>query len=326
MRTEGNALRIDSIAPTPLICGMMISVMTRSVGLRASSASASTALSAVRTEYPARSSTYFTESRTSGSSSTTKMLGIFASHHRCRDIADHFAASDNREKYSKCGSYADFRFNGDASTEALYDAMDHGKPQTRALSNRPRGKEWLKYALNGSRVHSPSRVANPEFNVGLRHGAYIGMLLISQANRQHAFRALHRLVGIGAQVHQQVRCERGVGSHEWKRLIDFRPYLDGRRGKHGKQVQRLGHHLSQVDQRELRIAELAAECQNLPNDILRTAGGRKHSLKIRAWSAGARQILQCCVGIKNDGNQHVVDFMSYTARERAHCLQPLTMS
>src|ERR1700691_5701790 len=169
MRTEGNALRIDSIAPTPLICGMMISVMTRSVGLRASSASASTALSAVRTEYPARSSTYFTASRTSGSSSTTKMFCIFTSHHRCRQIADHFEASDRREKYSKRGPHANFRFDRDASTETLHDAMDHRKPQTCALSNRPRGKERLEYSLNGRRVHSPSRVANPEFDPRLRY-------------------------------------------------------------------------------------------------------------------------------------------------------------
>src|ERR1700678_1722357 len=132
MRTEGNALRIDSMTSTPLICGMMISVMTRSVGLRASSASASIALSAVRTEYPARSSTYFTESRTSGSSSTTKICCIFTSHHRHREIVNHFEARDRREKYSKRGPHAEFRFNRDASTETLYDAMDDGKAQTRA--------------------------------------------------------------------------------------------------------------------------------------------------------------------------------------------------
>src|SRR5580693_5323126 len=130
MRTDGNALRIDSIASTPLICGMMISVITRSVGWRASSANASMALSTVRTEYPARSSTYLTESRTSGSSSTTKMFCIFASRHRRRHFANHFVARDGREKYSKRGPHADLRVDGNASTEALYDAMDHGKPQT----------------------------------------------------------------------------------------------------------------------------------------------------------------------------------------------------
>src|ERR1700685_906330 len=139
---------------------MMMSVMTRSVGLRASSANASMALSTVRTEYPARSSTYFTESRTSGSSSTTKMFCIFAPPRR-RQIADHFEASDSREKYSKRGTRANFRFHRDASTETLYDAMDHRKAHTCALANGPRGKERLKYTLNGSRVHSPSRVANP---------------------------------------------------------------------------------------------------------------------------------------------------------------------
>src|SRR5208282_2839067 len=131
---------------------MMISVMTRSVGLRASSANASIALSTVRTEYPARSSTYFTESRTSGSSSTIRMFCIFASHHRGRRFVNHFEASDSRQKYSKRGPHANFRFDRDASTETLYDAMDHRKPQTSALSNGPRGKERLKYALNGSRV------------------------------------------------------------------------------------------------------------------------------------------------------------------------------
>src|ERR1700723_1942395 len=140
---------------------MMISVMTRSVGLRASSANASIALSTVRTEYPARSSTYFTASRTSGSSSTTKMFCIFPSHHRRRQIANHFEAGDSREKYSKRGPHANFRFHTDASTETLYDPMDHRKAQTCALSNGPRGKERLKYTLNGSRVHSPSRVPNP---------------------------------------------------------------------------------------------------------------------------------------------------------------------
>src|SRR5271163_3289510 len=103
---------------------MMISVMTRSVGLRASSANASIALSTVRTEYPARSSTYFTESRTSGSSSTTKMFCIFASHHRRRHVVNRFDASDRREKYSKRGSDSDLRVDGNASTETLYDAMD----------------------------------------------------------------------------------------------------------------------------------------------------------------------------------------------------------
>src|ERR1700684_3358855 len=109
---------------------MMISVMTRSVGLRASSASASIALSAVRTEYPARSRTYFTESRTSGSSSTTRMFCILASHHRLRQLANHFEASDSRKKYSKRGPLADFRVDRDASTETLYDAMHYGKAQT----------------------------------------------------------------------------------------------------------------------------------------------------------------------------------------------------
>src|ERR1700689_4727090 len=164
MRTEGNALRIDLIASTPLICGMMISVMTRSVGLRASSANASIALSTVRTEYPARSSRCFTESRTSGSSSTTRMFCIFASHRQRCWIANHLDAGDDREKYSKRGPHANLRVYGNASTETLYDAMDHGEPQTCALPNGTRGKERLKYALNGSRVHSPSRVANPEFD------------------------------------------------------------------------------------------------------------------------------------------------------------------
>src|SRR6202522_1962869 len=112
----------------------MISVMTRSVGMRASSASASIALSAVRTEYPARSSTYFTESRTSGSSSTTKMRCIFTSHHRRREVVNHFEARDRREKYSKSAPLAEFRFNRNASTETLHDAMDHRKAQTCALS------------------------------------------------------------------------------------------------------------------------------------------------------------------------------------------------
>src|SRR5277367_4166544 len=129
MRTAGNALRIDSIASTPLTWGMTISVMTRSVGLRSSSASASNALSAVRTEYPARSSTYFTESRTSGSSSTTKIFCIFASHHRHRDLVNRFDASDSREKYSKRAPHANLRLHGNASTETLDDAMDHRKPQ-----------------------------------------------------------------------------------------------------------------------------------------------------------------------------------------------------
>src|SRR5580698_2911068 len=143
---------------------MMISVMTRSVGVRASSASASIALSAVRTEYPARSSTYFTESRTSGSSSTTRMFCIFASRHRRRHVVNRFDASDSREKYSKRRSHADLRVDGNASTETLHDAMNHGKAQTRALSDGTRGKEGLEYALNRGRVHSPSRVANPEFD------------------------------------------------------------------------------------------------------------------------------------------------------------------
>src|SRR5580692_5975882 len=215
---------------------MMISVMTRSVGVRASSASASIALSAVRTEYPARSSTYFTESRTSGSSSTTKMCCTFTSHHRRRWNANHFGASDSGEKYSKRRSHADFRFNRDGSTETLYDAMDHGKAQTCALSNGPRGKERLEYALNGSRVHSPSGVANPEFDVRLRDPTGRGMFSIAQPDCQRALCALHRLVGVGAQVHRQVRRKRGVGSHEWKRFVDFGSYLDGWRSKHGKKM------------------------------------------------------------------------------------------
>src|SRR6202789_504166 len=234
MRTAGNALRIDSIASTPLICGMMISVMTRSVGWRASSASASIALSAVRTEYPARSSTYFTESRTSGSSSTTNMFCIFASHHRRRHIANRCDASDNREKYSKRGSHSNLRVDGNASTETLYDAMDYGKAQTCALSNRTRGKEGLKYALNRSRVHSPSRVAHPEFDAQPQYARFVSMLLTSQTNGQHTSRALHRLVGVGAQVYQQVGCERGVGFHQWNGIVDFRTYLDARRGECGK--------------------------------------------------------------------------------------------
>src|SRR6202789_533121 len=304
---------------------MMISVMTRSVGLRASSASASTALSAVRTEYPARSSTYFTASRTSGSSSTTRMFCIFASHHQRCWIADCLEAGHRREKYSKRSPHADLGVDGNASTETLYDPMDHRKPQTRTLPDGTRGKERLENALNRSRVHSPSRVANPQFDAWPRYSRFVGMFLVSQANRQHAFRALHRLVGVGAQVHQQVRCERGVGSHEGKRFVDLGPYLDGRRGKHRKKVQSLAHHLSQVDQRELRFAELAAKCQNLLHDILRTAGGREHPLEIRTRRGGWRQILQCRVGKKHDGNQHVVDFMSDTARQRTYRLQPLTM-
>src|ERR1700691_3820166 len=215
---------------------MMISVMTRSVGVRASSASASVALSAVRTEYPARSSTYFTESRTSGSSSTTKMFCMFASHHQSRWIGNCLEAGHSREKYSKRGPHANLRVDGNASTETLYDAMDHRKPQTRALSNGTRGKERLKYALNRSRVHSPSRVANPQFDAWPGYPRFVRVFLISQANRQHASRALHRLVGVGAQVYQQLRCERGVGSHQWNGFVDFRAYLDARRGEHRKKV------------------------------------------------------------------------------------------
>src|ERR1700679_3745654 len=159
---------------------MMISVMTRSAGLHASSESASVALSAVRTKYPARSSTYFIESRTSGSSSTTRMLCIFTSHYRRRFIFNHFEASDSREKYSKRGPHANSRFNRDASTETLHDAMDHGKAQTCALSDGPRSKERLKYALNGSRVHSASRVANPELDARLRYPTDVGVILIAQ--------------------------------------------------------------------------------------------------------------------------------------------------
>src|SRR5580658_7832318 len=254
---------------------MMISVITRSVGLRASSASASIALSAVRTEYPARSSTYFTESRTSGSSSTTRMFCILTSHHRLRQLANDFEASDSQEKYSKRGPHANFRFDRDASTETLDDAMDHGKPQSRAMTHGSRGKERLKYALNGSRVHSPPGVANPEFDARLRSAIYAGIFLISQANRQRSFRAFHRLVGVGAQVHQQVRRERRIGLHQRKRFFDFGPYLYGRRGERGEKVQSLGHHFSQVDQRKLRLAKLAAKCQNLLHDILGTTRGRK---------------------------------------------------
>src|ERR1700722_10472637 len=152
---------------------MIISVMTRSAGLRASSASASIALSAVRTEYPARSSTYFTASRTSGSSSTTKMFCIFASHHQRRWVANCLQAGHRREKYSKRSPRADLRVDGNASTETLHDAMDHRKAQTCALSNRPRGKERLKYALNGGRVHSSPRVANPQFDTWPWHLRFV---------------------------------------------------------------------------------------------------------------------------------------------------------
>src|ERR1700677_3364289 len=178
---------------------MMISVMTRSAGLRASSASASIALSAVRTEYPARSSTNLTESRTSGSSSTTKMFCIFASPPPRPHIIDRFDASDSRKKYSKRASHPNLRVDGNASTETLYDAMDHGKTQTCALSDGSRGKEGLEYALNRGRVHSPPCVANPEFDARSRYAGFVGMLLTSQAYRQDASRALHRLVGVGAQ-------------------------------------------------------------------------------------------------------------------------------
>src|ERR1700689_87550 len=173
MRTDGNALRIDSIASTPLICGMMISVITRSVGWRASSVNASIALSTVRTEYPARSSTYLTESRTSGSSSPTKIFCIFASHHRRCHFANHFVARGSRKKYSKRGPDANLRLDRDAGTETLYDAMDHGKPQTGALPDGPRGKERLKYALTGSRVHSSPGVANPEFDSRPRYPRFV---------------------------------------------------------------------------------------------------------------------------------------------------------
>src|ERR1700722_5045991 len=215
---------------------MMISVMTRSVGMRASSASASIALSAVRPEYPARSSTYFTESRSSGSSSTTKMFCIFASLHRCRHFVKHFYASDSREKYSERGSHSNLRVDGNASTETLHDAMDHGKAQTCALSDGTRGEERLEYALNRSRVHSPSRVANPEFDARPRHAGFVGMLLTSEADGQNPSGTLHRLIGVGAQVYQQVCCKRGVGSHQWNGIVDFRAYLDARRGEYGKEV------------------------------------------------------------------------------------------
>jgi hypothetical protein len=55
---------------------------------------------------------------------------MFTSHHRRRESANHFEASDSGEKYSKRRPHANFRFDCDGSTEALYDAMDHGKAQT----------------------------------------------------------------------------------------------------------------------------------------------------------------------------------------------------
>jgi hypothetical protein len=55
---------------------------------------------------------------------------MLTSHHRLRQVANHFEASDSQEKYSKRGPDANFRFDRDASTETLYDAMDHGKTQT----------------------------------------------------------------------------------------------------------------------------------------------------------------------------------------------------
>src|ERR1700734_269788 len=103
-------------------------------------------------------------------------------------VDDHFGAGNSREKYSKRGPHGNLRLDGNASTETLYDAMNHGEPQTCALPNGPRGKERLEYALNGCRVHSPSRVANPEFDARPCYPRIVVTFLISQANRQHAFR------------------------------------------------------------------------------------------------------------------------------------------
>src|SRR5580704_15820905 len=114
--------------------------------------------------------------------------------------------------------------------------MDDGEPKTCALSNGTCGKERLKYTLDGSRVHSSSRIANPEFNARLRYPTFVGMFLISQTNYQHAFRALHCLISVREQVHQQMRRERSIRSHEWKRFINLGPYLDGRLGEHRKKV------------------------------------------------------------------------------------------
>src|SRR5258706_7022341 len=278
--TAGNSLRMHSIPSTPLIFGMMMSVITTSAWQRLSSASGSVASPAVRTEYPARVSTRSMASRTSSSSSTTRTLCIFASRDRL-DGLHRPIFWDCRKINSDRRPLARFGLDHDVSTEAFDDAMNDRQPEPRADTDGTCGEERLEYAFGGRRIHAMPGIAHPEFDACARAPRRLWSAVIPKSDRQYTLCSLHGLICVGAQIDHQVDREGCIGAHRSDVIADLRANLDARRRERGEEMKAVGYHGPQIDGREVHIAQFAAEGQYLLDHVLCALRRRQHALEVR---------------------------------------------
>src|ERR1700722_1173861 len=270
IRTRGNSRTIRAMASTPLSFGMMMSVMTTSAGTRCSSSRASVALSTIRTEKPARSSTRLMPSRTSASSSITRTLGPI----RVQGFLGLRGLGDRRKQNSEGRPGPRGGLYRDASTKTFHNSMDHGTSKPRPLTDRPGREKRLEDALHRALLHAMSGIGHPE--VDAPHGK-LGGRRYTQGHDQNAVRALHCLIGIGAQVRDESHGERGVGTHHGNVLGNFRAYFDARRGECRKKQHALRYHAAQIERCRLGVAKPVTEGQNFLHHILRPARGRQNA-------------------------------------------------
>src|SRR5712664_2336850 len=107
-------------------------------------------------------------SRTSSSSSTTRILCIFASHDRHSGLHAPVFSQDRREKNPERRPLARLGLDHDVSTEALDDSMNDREPESGADAHGTSGEERLEYAFGGRRIHAVPGIADPEFDARAR--------------------------------------------------------------------------------------------------------------------------------------------------------------
>src|ERR1700676_768625 len=170
-----------------------------------------------------------------------------------------------------------------------------------------------------------SGVADPKLDPAARLTRNRRLRVISQPDCQYALVSLHRLIRVGTKVDHQVHGERGIRPDRCYRFPNLGTNLDARRSERGKQGEAVGNHGSQIDERELYIAEFSAKSQNLLDHVLCTLCRRQNALEVRPRRTRGRQVLERSVSEENDGHEHIVEFMSDAARERTHGLETLAV-
>src|ERR1700694_4034978 len=107
-------------------------------------------------------------SRTSSSSSTTRMLCNFASHDRHDGLHGPVLSQDRRKINPERRPLPWFGLDHDVSTEALDDSMNDREAESGAEAHGTCGEERLEYAFGGRRIHAVPGIADPEFDARAR--------------------------------------------------------------------------------------------------------------------------------------------------------------